>query len=107
MVIRTNLKRLRNRLSVGIALAVVLACPASAQLYSDADLNTKLRRIKPNLVATVEKDIPEHVDPAHSPAIRDIKIELPLRGANPLDFHAVGKTIVIPVEGLQFIDDLA
>jgi Peptidase U49 len=85
----------------------VLACPASAQLYSDADLNTKLSRIKPNLVATVEKDIPEHVDPAHSSAVRDIKIELPLRGANALDFHAAGKTIVVPVEGLQFFDDLA
>ena len=49
--------RLRKRLIVGIAFALVVACPASAQMYSDAELNTKLARIRSNLVATVEQDI--------------------------------------------------
>ena len=99
--------RLRKRLIVGIAFALVVACPASAQMYSDAELNTKLARIRSNLVATVEQDIPQFVDPTYGPAVKALTIELPLRGEHPMDFHAIGKKIVIPLEGLQFIDDLA
>jgi hypothetical protein len=93
--------------ALAIELTAIGACVASAQMYSDAILSKKLNRVKANLTATVEVDIPKFVDPADKVKLRTFKAHLPLRGKAPLDLNFDGNTINIPAETLQYIDDLA
>jgi hypothetical protein len=102
-----TLKRLTCVLTIG--LTVVGASLASAEMYSDAELDAKLARIKNELVATVEIDIPALFEPADKAKFKAPKLDLPLRGRRPLDINFDGKNsrIVIPMATLQFVDDLA
>jgi hypothetical protein len=78
-------------LSAAFLLSLMPTFVSAAQLYSDDELNKKLRRVEKNIRYTVEEDIAKHVEPKHAEAVRGLTIELPLRGETPLDFSAIGK----------------
>src|SRR5262245_30855956 len=99
-------KRLPYVVALAIALTAVGACVASAQMYTDADLNAKLGRVRVNLIATVEVDIPMLVDPPDKVKLQTLKADLRLRGRSLLDLYFDGNNIVIPIQTLQFVDDL-
>jgi len=102
-----TLKRLFYVLALAIEFTAIGGRVASAQMYSDAVLKTKLERIKANLIATVEVDIPKLVDPPDKTKLQALKADLPLRGDSRFDIKLKGNKIAIPVETLQFMDDLA
>jgi hypothetical protein len=107
MISRLILNRSPYIVALAIVFTAVGACIASAQMYSDADLNAKLRRVRDGLIATVEVDIPTLVAPSDRVNLQTLKADLRLRGRRLLDLYSDGNKIVIPIETLQFFDDLA
>lgn len=101
------LKILMFTLVLGIEFSAIGAGAAWAQMYSDDTLQRKLENIRTNLVATVEIEIPQLLDQPDRLKLRSFKADLPLRGRSPLDLYSDGNRIVIPMQTLQFIDDLA
>lgn len=101
---------LRARLNLfvgGVVLsASAIAASVGTTMYPDALLAAKRARISANLAYTVQQDIPAHAPPAYRRAAAS-RLALPLRTSHPLDFHAGGGVVTVPVEGLQFLDDLS
>jgi hypothetical protein len=75
-----------TRLFYVVALAIeftaIGACVASAQMYSDAVLNTKLERIRDDLIATVKVEIPNFVDPPDKVKLQALKGICPCAAEN-------------------------
>lgn len=99
----------RFSLATAACLAVAFfAATAWGQMYSDALLRAKQARIEDNLAYTVEHDIPDHTAPAYQAAARGVTLDFQdLRGLDFLDFQRRGKVVSVPVDALQFLDDLA
>lgn len=91
---------------LGLAL---LPAGATAQLYTDAELESARRQSVP-VAEMLTRDIPATLPRALRAAAGAIRPEFPDRvGSHPLNMFAdpASATVIIPLETLRFLDDFA
>jgi len=78
-------------------------------LYDASKLEAEKPRLQTAINLLIQKEIAPFIPATEATAFGLQPIELPLTGrrSNPLDFYAQGNQIVLPVETLLFIEDLA
>ena len=91
------------------ALLVLVAAPAAAQIYSDAELARTRERAAPSLQAMLEQDVTLNVPREYRQDAAQLRLVFPVRGPSPLAFWAIPETgeIYLPLESIRFFDDIA
>jgi hypothetical protein len=90
-------------------LAASLACPAGAQFYSDAEMESTLANSGPDIEDVFHTDIIGNLPRELRPAAAGVRLAFPRQGPGPLAFYAdpATRTIYMPLESIRFFDDLA
>ncbi len=94
---------------IAAALALGLAAPALAQLYSDAELDSA-RRQSVNVAHMLTEDITATLPRAERSRAASVHVDFPVRvDGNPLGMFAqpATGTVFVPLETLRFLDDFA
>ncbi|WP_116131528.1 hypothetical protein [Tropicimonas sp. IMCC34043] len=92
-----------------LTLLALSATPASAQFYTDAELQRVQDRAVPKLELVLHEDIVGLLPRAERPLAARIALEFPAKGPDPLAFYAEPDrlTITMPLESIRFFDDIA
>lgn len=93
----------------GVLLAVTFFATGQGY-YPDAELREDRTRYEKRIDFLLEKGFRQFLGEKERVALANVRVELPLRGANPLEAfaHSPGgvPTVVFPVLSLRFIEDL-
>lgn len=95
---------------IAVLIGLLLAAgQASAQFYTDADLEGARTRSAPILRSVLRDDIIGNLPRELRPGAALIELDFPREGSSLLDFHADPQTamITMPLESIRFFDDLA
>jgi hypothetical protein len=79
-----------------------------ADLYTDAQLRTSKSKVEHDVRAMITSDIPRKLSGEKKRRLANVRVDLPLRGRNPLDFYSISAQdlVVAPVSSIRFFDDL-
>jgi type II secretory pathway component PulM len=92
---------------VGAFFLIERALPGRVRMYDQVSLLTKRLKAGGDVKYIAGTYLPANVASAQKATLGPVNVELPLRGQSLFDFHAKGQTITVPMESLQFIDDLS
>ena len=92
-------------------LSILLLLPVAALpagLYTDAQLRSSKSKMEHNVRAMITRDIPRKLPGEKKRRLANVRVDLPLRGRNPLEFYSISAQdlVVAPVSSIRFFDDL-